>query len=240
MGKGDGARILDLEDGLTQQPAGVDQRVRRHHPQAGDAEKMLFQALAVGGSVTAPAPHRCADDQRDPNLVVEYGAVFRGVIDDLVAGEKQEIAEHDLGDRQAAAQREPGRDRDDRGLGNRRGKNAIGELRGQAARDSEGAPIGVEHVLAQHDDPLVVGHGGPQAGIEAREHRRFPRHGARFSSSAAASVAPIRSANSQSIAAASAPSFCRNRRTGSFAHAACSTAGSRVSSPLLWGPSRIA
>jgi hypothetical protein len=83
------------------------------------------------------------------------------MIDDLVAGQKQEIAEHDLGDRQVAAQREPGRDRHDGGFGNRRRENAIGEFRRQAARDLEGAPIGIEHVLAQHDHPLVVSHGGP-------------------------------------------------------------------------------
>jgi hypothetical protein len=102
-------------------------------------------------TVATSAARRGAYDDRAGRTAVVHRPVFRDVIDDLVEAEPQEVAEHDLCDRAEPRQREPCRDPCDRGLAERRGPYARGEIRAQPACHLEGAPVGVEDVLTEQD-----------------------------------------------------------------------------------------
>ena len=91
-----------------QQGAGLVAGGQAHHAQAGDAEKNRLQALAVGGTVAAPAARGKPDDERAAWLsigVVQLGCeVHQGI-----GGQGGEVSEHQLGHCRHAAQGQTGR-----------------------------------------------------------------------------------------------------------------------------------
>ena len=98
---------VGLPEQLGEQRGRVVEQRRGDHSEVGHAEKVLLEALAVRRSVAAAAAHRCADDDGALHLVVVHGRVLRDVVDDLVDGEADEVAEHDLDDGPIAGEREP-------------------------------------------------------------------------------------------------------------------------------------
>ena len=180
--------VLDVEHGARPGPAARAGPLRVVHERRGDdlqvrdAEEVLLQALAVRRAVAAAAAGRRADDHRAGDLAVVHRLVLGDVVDDLVEAERQEVAEHDLGDRPVAGQRQAGGDAGDRALADRRRAHAVGEVGAQAARDLEGA---------------------------RRRGRRGPRRAGRR---AGRSSRAARSASPMARAAITAPAPARRRR----------------------------
>ncbi len=80
------------------------------------------------------------------------------MIDDLVAGERREVTKHQLGDWAHAPQRQPDGRACDGLLADGRREDALGKARREALRRLEGAAVGVQNVLAQHDNGGVIRH----------------------------------------------------------------------------------
>ncbi len=91
------------------------------------------------------------------------------MIDDLIGGQGDEIAKHDLHNRAQAAQSHPRSHADDPGLGDGRGPHPFGESFGEAARHLERPAIGVEQVFAEEDNALIGGASGVEGGVEGGE-----------------------------------------------------------------------
>ena len=215
--------------GLLEQPAqdglGVVHERGGDDAQVRDADEVLLEALAVRRSVAAAAAGRRADDHRARRLAVVHRLVLRDVVDDLVEAERQEVAEHDLGDRAVAGEGEPGRHAGDRALADRRRAHPVREVRAQPARHLEGAAVRVDDVLAEQDHPLVV----LERAAQRVAHRTRRDHSATaFSISSA-----IAASTSASITPrASGASLSPLSEIGSSAQRAATSASGRLSSFL--------
>ena len=109
---------------------GVVAVVEGEHPRPRQAEEVFFQALAVGRPVASTAAHRGPDHQAEVHLVVIHVLELGRVVDDLVGGEGDEVAEHDLADRDHPAQGQAVAQADDGRLGDRHVADPPGELAG--------------------------------------------------------------------------------------------------------------
>ena len=187
---------------------------------------MLLQALAVGGPVPSMAARRHAHDDGTGDLSAVDGGVLGDVVDDLVEGERHEIAEHDLDDRPVAGHREPGSHAHDGRFADRRRQHPIGIGGGQAARDLEGAAVGVRDVLAQHQHAGIGLEEMVQGGVQlSDEHQAVSR----------ATISRSASSTSSSTRSRAAPGTRRPWMTsGSRVHRSAISASGRLSSLLLW------
>ncbi len=128
-----------------------DLEARNHHAPVLDALRMLraeARARAVAG----------AHHQRALELAVRHVAALRKLVGDVVEAHREEIREHDLGDRLQAGHRRAHGGAQDRLLGDRRVAHAHrAELLEQPHRRLEHA-AGAGHVLAEEHDVLVALH----------------------------------------------------------------------------------
>src|SRR4029079_5976851 len=76
----------------------------------GDAEQMLLWALAMGRSVAAVSAHRAPNQHVHRHPVSVLRPRVGGDVEEVVEGEGDEVAEHDLNDRMGATKRQAGGD----------------------------------------------------------------------------------------------------------------------------------
>ena len=72
-------------------------------------KKKPLHRLTVRWTVAASSAHRRANDDGTARLIVVHLPKFRGVVDDLIGAQRDEIAEHDFDDGTQTAQRHPAR-----------------------------------------------------------------------------------------------------------------------------------
>ena len=107
---------------------------------------------------TEPTPRGPADDDWHPQPAAGEVAHLRGLGDDLIERDTEELREHDLDHRAEPARRCADRRTEDRGLRDRRVPHPIApEFFEQPGRDLEDAP-GVRNVFAEEDYRRVRGH----------------------------------------------------------------------------------
>src|SRR5690242_18020599 len=93
------------------------------------------------------------------------------MIQELVEAERDEVAEHNLDDRAAAAERKPVRDADDAGLADRGIEHALRMVVRQTARRLERTAVRRTDVLTEQQHALVFGEPGSQRAVDRRELR---------------------------------------------------------------------
>ena len=130
----------------------VDDLQARHvHEPRLELLRMLRARRPAGAALRA-------DRQRHLHLAARHVAVLRGLVDDLLERERQEVLVHDLDDRAHARHRRADARADDRHLGDRRVAHALGaELVEQALRDAHRAAH-LGDVLAHDEDVVVLAH----------------------------------------------------------------------------------
>src|SRR5262249_7570524 len=121
---------------------------------------MFLERLAVCGTVAAFRAHGRSYDDWHRDLMVVHVRKLGGVIDDLVGGERQEVAEHDLTDRAEALKGQSVTQAEDRRCTDGRVADPAGELLAQVLRDLEGAAIRPFDVLSNKNDSRVARHVG--------------------------------------------------------------------------------
>ena len=228
--------VLDVDHRFVALQQGAQDRRRVVERRGGDdqeprhAQEVLLEALAVGRPIPAVAARRHAHDHRAGDATGIHGGVLRHVVDDLVEGKRHEVAEHDLDDRPIAGHRQPGGDADHAGLADRGGQHPVRVSGRQAARDLEGAAVGIGDVLAQHDHPRIGLEEVVQGGIElSNQHQDSSR--ATISLSASSTSASTRARTSSG----------RRRpwmTSGSMVQRSAISVSGRLSSLLLWWQSR--
>src|SRR5580704_10092379 len=77
------------------------------NPGARQTEEMLFEALTVRRSITPPPAHGRPYHHGYGHLIVVHPLKLRGVVDNLVSRESQEISEHNLAHRPFAGECKP-------------------------------------------------------------------------------------------------------------------------------------
>ena len=120
---------------------------RRHQPddvggsggdddlQPGHGHQPVLDRLGVLRPEAQPAAVAEADDERERDLAVGHVAGLGDLVDDDVVADREEVGEHQLGDRAEAGHRRAHGRADDRLLGDRRVPDAFGtELVEQARR----------------------------------------------------------------------------------------------------------
>jgi len=143
---------------LSEQFAGVVEERGRYDAQSRDAEEELLDALTVRGSIAATAAHGRPDDQRNLNAAAVHLLVLDRVIDDLVARERQEIAEHHFHDGSQTLKSSADSQSDDSRLADGRREDPIGETCRQPLGHFEGPAVWIQQVLPQKDDCGVLFH----------------------------------------------------------------------------------
>ena len=108
-----------------------------------------------------PAALACAalraEDERRGELATRHEVRLRGLVDELIERERDEVDEHDLDDGAHAGLRQPDRDAADRGLADRGVAHA---LHAELFREPRGRAPGaaLRDVLPEDDDALVGAH----------------------------------------------------------------------------------
>ena len=109
---------------------------------------------------------RSADHDGRGILSAAAVAELRQLVDDLIEGRIDEVAELDLRHRPQPVHRHSDRGADDARLGQRRVDDAVGaELLDESQRGAEDAAE-LAHVLAQHHHPRVAAHLDPERVID--------------------------------------------------------------------------
>ena len=130
------------------------QAAGRDDVQAGYRKEEPLHRLTVCGTVAATSAHWRTNDDGTARLIVVHLPEFRGVVDDLIGAQCDEIAEHDFDNRAQTAQRHPARESDYRAFADRRRQHAVGEARAQPGGNFECAAVRIKQVLA---DQIHVG-----------------------------------------------------------------------------------
>ena len=148
---------------------------RRDDLDAGDHHRPVLDALGVLRSEPGTAAVGGADDERERHLTVGHVPALRDLVGDDVPAHREEVAEHDLGDRSQAGHGRTHRGAEDRLLGDRRVTDAVGfELLEESGRRLEHA-AGTGDVLAEEHDVGVVGEFLREAEADRVSIRQF-RH----------------------------------------------------------------
>src|SRR5579862_6280820 len=93
--------------------------MEHQHACAWYAGKKSFHRLAVRWTVATATAHRRAHHERHLDRVVVHERKLGRVIDPLIGGEREEVAEHDLDHRTMTGQRQAVAHADNRGLADR-------------------------------------------------------------------------------------------------------------------------
>ena len=186
-----------------------------------------------------------------------------GAVRELVGGERDEVAEHDLCHRLPALERKAGGAADDRRLADRRRVEPVGKAGREPLRHRERAPVGVEQVLAEDADVGVALEQVVEGLVQALDHARLlgragprPRGGRLVERRVdVAEVGELRRARGSPLRRPAPPRAARPRRgrprstsawsrvaasrvTGSRVRSSAISSGERSSSRLLCGPRR--
>ena len=141
-----------------EQPDHVARRRGRDHLQARDHHRPVFHALRMLRAEARARAVRGAHHQRAFQLPVRHVAALGKLVRDVVEAHREEIREHDLGDRLQAGHRGAHRGAQDRLLGDRAVLHAPrAELLVQPDRRLEHA-AGLADVLAEEDDVGIARH----------------------------------------------------------------------------------
>ena len=145
------------------------------------------------------------DERPAPNWVRTVSAIsrraagherqLRGLVQQLVEADAEEVEVHDLDHRPHARHRRADAEADDRGLGDRRVADAVAEPVAQPAGEPEDVAAGAD-VDPGDEHPLVAGQLGFERGadrVHGAEHRRVR------SAAAAAPAAPASGATTKSV-----------------------------------------
>ena len=125
----------------------------------------------LGAGAPAGAALR-TQHHRHRQLAARHEVGLRGLVDELVERERDEVDEHDLDHRPHAGLRGADGDTAHGRLADRRVAHALGaELLRQADRRLVGPALG--DVLADHDDALVVAHRPRQGGVHLLDEGRL-------------------------------------------------------------------
>ena len=139
-----------------QQADDVARRRRRHDLEAGDHHAPVLDALGMLRAEARAGAVAGAHDQRAFGLPVRHVAALGKFVGDVVEADREEIREHDLGDRLEAGHRRAHGGAENRLLGDRRVAHAQrAELLVQADGRLEHA-AGLGHVLAEEHDVGVA------------------------------------------------------------------------------------
>ena len=96
--------MLEDDDGVVvpdrglRQPLRIGGSRRCHEAQAGLGEEPAHRCLRVARAEAGAGADGGADDERDAGLPVRHVPVLRGLVDERVDDEPEEVAEHDLDD----------------------------------------------------------------------------------------------------------------------------------------------
>ena len=141
-----------------QQADDVERRRRRHHLEAGDHHAPVLDALAVLGAEARAGAVAGAHHQRAFDLAVRHVTALGEFVGDVVEAHREEVREHDLGDRLQAGHRRAHGGAQDRLLGDRRVAHAQrAELLVQTDGRLEHA-AGLGHVLAEEHHVGIARH----------------------------------------------------------------------------------
>ena len=141
-----------------QQADDVARRRRRHHLEARDHHAPVLDALGVLRAEARARAVAGAHHQRAFGLPVRHVAALGKFVGDVVEADREEIREHDLGDRLQARHRRAHGGAEDRLLGDRRVAHAQrAELLVEADGRLEHA-AGFGHVLAEEHDVGIALH----------------------------------------------------------------------------------
>ena len=141
-----------------EQPDHVARGRGRHHLEAGDHHRPVLDALGVLRAEARAGAVRRAHHQRAFELAVRHVAALGEFVGDIVEADREEIREHDLGDRLQAGHRRAHGGAQDRLLGDRAIAHALrAELLVQPDRGLEHA-AGLGHVLAEEDHVGIARH----------------------------------------------------------------------------------
>src|SRR5262245_37088411 len=78
--------------------------MENRHSEAGYANEVFLDVLAVCGAVSEATAHRRAHYERRGHLPGVHAAELRRVVEQLVEAQRKKIAEHDFNDRTSAAE----------------------------------------------------------------------------------------------------------------------------------------
>ncbi len=157
-------RRVVVGDGRAQQAVGRAGRGRGHDAQPGQVHEPALAGGAVLGPEAAGAAADDPDRDRHGRLATGHEPVLGQLVDDGVAGRRQEVGEHDLDDRAQPDQAHPDGHVEEAVLADGRGPHA---LRPEGL-DEPG--VGLEHAAVGAD---VLAH------EQDRRRRRPWRHGGR-------------------------------------------------------------
>ena len=135
----DRVRVLDRG---AQQPVGVGRRRRHDDGQPGDVREQRFEALRVLAARRAPGAELRPHGQRHLRGAAGHERQLRGLVEQLVEADADEVEVHQLDDRAHARHRRADAEADDRALGDRRVADAIAEAVVQPARQAEHVAAG--------------------------------------------------------------------------------------------------
>ena len=94
-----------ITDGRGEQPDDVARVRRGDDLQAGHRHRPVLHRLRMLGAEAQPGPVGAADDERQLNLAVGHVPALGHLVGDQVPADREEVAEHDLGDRPQAGHR---------------------------------------------------------------------------------------------------------------------------------------
>src|SRR5437588_3204220 len=117
---------------------------------------MPLEGLAMSGAVAALAAHRGPDDDGDFDLLIVDVGEFAGLIDKLVGGEHDKIAEHDFDDGAKSGEREPVAETNDGGFTNWSIQDAAREFSAQSFGDFECSAVRGFEIFNEQDEFVVV------------------------------------------------------------------------------------
>src|SRR5438094_867329 len=109
---------------------------------------MLLQRLAMCRTIASAASHGGSYDHRHLGPTLGYKCEFRGVIQKLVESERQEIAEHQLHDRDVASHRKAAANTNNACLADGSVADPFGIPQTQVSSHMKRATVGRGYVLA--------------------------------------------------------------------------------------------